>query len=330
MKNIFLNLLLIASITSLVILSGCNKNRIVADFEVSETNVYKGRKIFFNDLSSNTPTEWSWDFGDGNTSTQGYPSHTYNSAGVYTVKLTVSNIDGSDTELKTDYITISLIGTAGAGLTDINGNTYTSIIIGEQEWMAENLKATTYPNGDAIPLVTDNTTWVDLADNNTDDAYCYYNNNASSEADTYGALYTYAAAIGDDWQKDNSTINIEGGQGVCPDGWHLPTSVEWEALEDYLGTNAGSKLADSADLWQDGALEQSADFGISGFDALPSGKRYYYNGSFINLGDYSSWWSSTADGSSKAYANYLYYSNVGVNRYGYDKSYGLSVRCVRD
>ena len=405
MKHIFLNLLLIASIASLVILSSCKDDSPpVAAFIASETSIGEGTSVSFTDQSTSTPTTWSWDFGDGNTSSNQNPSHTYNSVGVYTVELTATNAYGFDTETKTNYITVNSSapiavfiasetsideGTSiaftdqstntpttwdwtfgdgntssdqnpshtyssvgiytvkltvtndygydtetkrnyikvylhGLGLTDTDGNTYTSIIIGEKEWMAENLKVTHYPNGDAIPLLTDNIAWGNLADNNTDDAYCYFNNNASGEADVYGALYTYAAAIGDNWVRDNSD-----GQGVCPDGWHLPTYVEWEALEAYLGTNAGSKLAGNADLWQDGDLDQSEYFGASGFSALPSGNRIY-NGSFGLLGRGDYWWGAAESGSS-AHCCHLYYDSTGLSiSSGGGRSSGFSVRCVKD
>ncbi len=105
--------------------------------------------------------------------------------------------------------------------------------------MAEDLRVTHYPNGDPIPNVTDNTAWGNLGDNNTDDAYCFYNNDNTTD---YGALYTYAAAIGDNWARDNAD-----GQGVCPDGWHLPTVAEWQELVNYLGGSsvAGGKLKET-------------------------------------------------------------------------------------
>ena len=330
MKSKFFQLLLISSIASLAILSSCDNNSPVADFNVSETDVIKGTVIYFNDSSTNTPTTWYWDFGDGGTKIFENTSHAYDSVGVYTVKLTVSNIDGSDTKIKTDYIRVSLIGTAGAGLTDINGNTYTSVIIGEQEWMGENLNVTTYPNGDAIPLVTDNTAWGDLSYSNFHDAYCYYNNNASGEADIYGALYTYAAAIGYNWQKDNSTINAEGGQGVCPDGWHLPTSEEWDVLDAYFDENAGSKLAGNAELWEDGRLKESSDFGTSGFSALPGSYRSDYDGTFYGLGSNSWWWSATNRNSCNSDCRYINSGSLILSRSAYGKSLGLSVRCVKD
>jgi len=215
--------------------------------------------------------------------------------------------------------------TCGDPITDIDGNTYSTVEIGGQCWIGENLKVTHYPNGDAIPLVTDNTAWGNLANDNTSDAYSYYNNNANSEADTYGALYTYAAAIGDNWARDN----VEN-QGVCPDGWHLPTNAEWTTLTTYLGVAyGGSKLAGNAALWTDGNLDQSADFGTSGFSALPGGFRNDSGGTFNYLGYYGNWWGVLESGIS-AYGFHLGYLSTGVGGNYYNKSLGFSVRCVRD
>ena len=209
-------------------------------------------------------------------------------------------------------------------VTDYDGNTYNTVQIGTQVWMAENLKVTHYPHGDAIPLVIDNTAWKNLESNSTADAYCFYNNNNTTN---YGALYTYAAAIGDKWTRD-----LKENQGVCPDGWHLPTNTDWDVLNTYLGTNAGSKLAGNAALWKgtSSSLEQSADFGTSGFSALPSGYRYYLYGKFTSLGTFTHWWSATQLDYSKAYNRYLNYNNTDINSYNKGKSSGYSVRCIRD
>ena len=286
----------------------------VAAFTASKIEINEWDSITFNDQSTNTPTSWNWDFGDGNTSTTQNPTNTYNAEGSYTVILTVTNSSGTNTETKTDYITVSV------GVTDIDGNVYNALTIGTQVWMTENLKVTKYPNGNAIPLVTDNTTWGNLGNANTDDAYCYYDN-LNINRDTYGALYTYAAA------KD-----------ACPTGWHLPTDDEWKTLEkhhgmsqidvDYIGfrgVGIGTKLK-AENGWNDSG-NGTDDYG---FDGLPGGRRKA--GVFSMVGDHSTWWSSTEDKdiSSAAYYRGLHYSHNNVARGFYYKSSGYSVRCVRD
>ena len=219
-------------------------------------------------------------------------------------------------------------------ITDIDGNTYNTVLIGNQCWMKENLKVTHYPNGDAIPYITSVNAWVALNNNNTDDAYCYYNNNVNSE---YGALYTYAAAIGDNWERD-----IADGQGICPDGWHLPTDEEWKILEGtvdtqypvgdsewddtgYRGYDVGTHLKLNDGWYNNGNGDNS-----SGFTALPGGGRGL-DGSFYYSGQYGYWWSATEYSSYNAWSRYLDYSYANVYRGNYhNKSIGLSIRCTRD
>ena len=110
-------------------------------------------------------------------------------------------------------------------IADIDGNIYNTVIIGTQVWMKENLKATKLNDGTNILLETDNATWISL----TDPAYCWYNNDASSYKNTYGALYNW--------------FTVETGK-LCPTGWHVPSDAEWFTLIDFLGGEsvAGGKL----------------------------------------------------------------------------------------
>jgi uncharacterized protein (TIGR02145 family) len=232
-----------------------------------------------------------------------------------------------------DYITVStLVPTESSTVTfnfvsatDADGNNYATVTIGDQTWMAENLRVTTYPDGTAIPHVTDNTEWANLGDNNTDDAYSWYDNDEATNGETYGALYTYAAAIGDDWTHQNTA-----GQGVCLDGWHLPTDTEWAELEDYLTNNGHSSTEGTAlkaiSGWNSGG-NGTDDYG---FSALPGGYRYYAAGYSGNIGNYGYFWSATEYNAAYAWNLSLYYSYSGVNRSYINKSYGFSVRCLRD
>ena len=196
-------------------------------------------------------------------------------------------------------------------LTDIDGNSYKTIRIGDQVWMAENLKVTHYRNGDAIPNLTSGGDWA----NTSSDAYCAYDNN-ESYANTYGYLYNWFAVV----DKRN----------IAPEGWHVPTDDEWRELSNYLGSDDGSKLAGNADLWYNGGLEDNSEFGISGFTALPGGYRGYTNGSYSNVGNYGYFWSSTEYYSNNAWHRRLYCNSSDVRRYNYGKRSGFSVRCVRD
>ena len=208
-------------------------------------------------------------------------------------------------------------------VTDIDGNVYQTVQIGDQVWMAENLKVTHYRNGDAIPNVTSNSEWAGLSTG----AYCAYDDNESN-ADTYGYLYNWYA--------------IDDSRNIAPEGWHVPTDAEWKELEMQLGmsqseaddtgwrgTNEGSKLAGNAALWHNGDLENNTNFGTSGFNALPGGYRYY-GGYYGDMGYGGYFWSSTESGSDDAWSRTLGYGSSEVYRYYSYKPGGFSVCCLRD
>lgn len=209
-------------------------------------------------------------------------------------------------------------GNIGNTIMDIDGNVYEIITIGDQLWMAENLKVTHYRNGDEIP-----TGWPSY-----NGAYAVYNGDPS-HTDIYGNLYNWYA--------------VDDSRGVCPEGYHVPTDEEWTELESYLGmaeselydygyrgTDQGSQLAGNADLWVDGALENNENFGSSGFLALPGGYRYYGNGAYGDMGNGGYFWSASEGSSDGAWYRALYYFNSAVYRNVNNKRGGFSVRCVKD
>jgi len=237
------------------------------------------------------------------------------------------NVGSEHPDINTDFRfkIIADDGYTGGGGTcvDYDGNIYQTVIIGNQEWMAENLKVTHYRNGDAIPNVTDNGTWTSTSNG----AYCVYNNTPAN-ADTYGNLYNWYA--------------VDDSRNIAPEGWHVPTDEEIKELEMALGmsqseaddtgwrgTNEGSKLAGRADLWTNGALENNAEFDTSGFSFLPGGYRYFYNGDYSSISDYGYLWSSSESGSF-AWYRLLHFIYTDVYRTHYYKRYGFSVRCFRD
>jgi len=310
----------------------------VASFTTNLTFISPGSSVSFIDLSTKKPDTWLWDFGDGGTSTSQHISHTYLTAGSFSVSLTVANSYGSDSITKNACIAVSVGGVETGTVADYDGNWYNTVKIGEQFWMAENLKATHFMDGTEIPLVEENVNWFNL--DYGDKAYCYYDN-SSANSDTYGALYTWAAAMNG---ASTSDLNPSGVKGICPDGWHLPSDAEWIELEMFLGMSF--EQADAFG-WRgtDEGDKMKANFGwnnngngtnSSGFTALPAGNRL--GGTFDDLGETTRYWSTTE------YVNITHFafsrtldcnhSEVGWfncnHYYGFPKDFGLSVRCVKD
>ncbi len=213
----------------------------------------------------------------------------------------------------------------GMKVKDYDGNIYNGVKIGRQIWMVENLRTTHYADGTAISHITDNTAWANLSDNNTDKAYCYYDN-SSANADIYGALYTWAAVMNG---TASSTTNPSGVQGICPNGWHLPSALEWEELGLYLGGTwqAGPKLKEAGtNYWNPNPGASNS----SGFTALPGGKRAHDTGSFEQLGTHGYWWSSQEQTSAAAEVYYLESNTDILDNDNVHKSIGHSVRCIMD
>ena len=195
-------------------------------------------------------------------------------------------------------------------VTDADGNVYTAVTVGTQTWMVDNLRTTKYNDGTSIPLVTDNNQWKNL---NTA-AFCWYNNNAATYKDPYGALYNWFA--------------VNTGK-LCPTGWHVPTHAEWTILTEYLGGEvvAGGKLKESGILhWDSPNVDATNE---SGFSGLPGGGRQ--DGEFLFLGISGSWWSATESNADWAYERGLNYNSGSVFWVSFNpKTNGYSVRCLKD
>ncbi|MFZ4724629.1 MAG: FISUMP domain-containing protein [Paludibacter sp.] len=195
-------------------------------------------------------------------------------------------------------------------IVDIDGNVYNTVTIGNQIWMAENLKTTKYNDGTSIPLVTDAYLWSNL----TTPGYCWYNN-AIANKNIYGALYN--------WYAVNTAK-------LAPKGWHIPSDTEWTTLSTYLdGSIAGGKLKDaSTTYWtapNTGATNETS------FSALPGGIRGGNAGSFGDLTMNGYWWSSyTQNSISNAWFLSLLYNENFVYPGSFYKDNGISVRCVKD
>jgi uncharacterized protein (TIGR02145 family) len=212
---------------------------------------------------------------------------------------------------------------------DYDGNNYKVVKIDNKFWMTENLRVTHYPNGDAIPFVTSNSAWAALQANNTDDAMCYHSNNPNN-AETHGGLYTYAAAIADNWGRDNSDVNGDGGQGICPEGWHLVTKNEWEELETYVSNDGHSGVEGIALKATTGWEKDGNGTDNYGFSAISWGIRDRSEGTFVEPGWHGYWWCST--GGERDLADIFNLSNNQdiVEIASQNKSYGFSVRCMKN
>ena len=280
---------------SVVITDGSGGGAPTAGYSASPTSGTAPLTVNFTDQSTNNPTSYQWNFGDGDTSTLQNPSHTYNTNGTYTVTLTANNNYGSDTENKTNYIVVSSGGSTGTFTDSRDGQIYNIVEIGNQTWFAENLN-----------YQTANSWWFE---------------NSSSNGDIYGRLYTWDAALtacpngwhlpGDDEWK---TLEMQLGmsQSEADNSW-------------FRGTDEGEKMKSTSGWASNGNGTNS-----SGFSALPGGYRGT-NGNWNGASIDASWWSSTASGSSNyRYFRHLYYSENKVYRAGNDKETGIGVRCLKD
>lgn len=217
-----------------------------------------------------------------------------------------------------------------ATLTDIDGNVYNTVQIGQQCWMKENLRTTHYANGTSISLGSSTSTTT---------AYRYSPNNSSSNVSTYGYLYNWKAVMG---SSSSSNTNPSGVQGICPTGWHVPSDAEWTQLTNYVGSQTQYQCNNNSDNiakalasttgW-DGSTytcevgnNPSAN-NSTGFSALPAGRKgglYYYFGTFAYF------WSATEATNYNAWYRSLCYSSAYVSGSYDDGVNGFSVRCVRD
>jgi uncharacterized protein (TIGR02145 family) len=198
-------------------------------------------------------------------------------------------------------------------MTDQDSNTYKTVIIGTQTWMAENMRVTKYRNGDLIPNVTDNSAWTTL----TTGAYCSYGNTANKDdIATYGRLYNWYAA--------------SDSRNIAPAGWHVPSDAEWTTLITYLGGAivAEGKMKEAGHTHWAGPNTSATN--ESGFTALPSGYRVSSNGAFYNLGLFVGWWSSTAAGAAYAWNRSLNYGSDYCERAYTNNQFGFSVRLIKD
>lgn len=190
-------------------------------------------------------------------------------------------------------------------VTDIDGNVYKTIKIGNQEWMSENLSVTHYRNGDAIPHIRERDVWEMMQRG----GYCNYNKGNLS-----GMLYNWLA--------------VSDIRHLAPEGWHVPTDKEWKILETYLGGRklTGKKLmVSSLEHWNNPNKEANSE---SGFNAEPVGWRGS-QGSHMMMGENAAFWTASSLLFESWYRNIIT-GGSSITRLRCNKRFGLSVRCIRD
>ncbi len=208
----------------------------------------------------------------------------------------------------------------GTFVDERDGKTYRMVIIGTQVWMAQNLNFGTMIGGDRT-----------MRDDRLTTKYCY--NDKEANCDVYGGLYQ--------WDEAMQYTRIQGSQGICPEGWHVPSDVDWKKLEEFLGMSmlevnetgyrgggsyVGAKLKPRSSMWD---VNDAHEFPASGFNALPAGYRYAF-GTYYYIDEFGFFWTST-----EASDTYIWYRSLSskdsqVRRDYYYKTIGFSVRCIQD
>jgi len=293
---------------------------LVADFTADTTSGNNPLEVHLLDLSTGSPTQWEWDL-DNDGVVDAYeqnPEFTYTEPGLYAVSLIVSDGLTSDTLIKEGYIFID--GSSwqcGDSLFDNRDDqTYATVKIGGQCWMAENINIGTRIDG-----------IEEMTNNNIIEKYCYEDDPVNCE--TFGGLYQ--------WDEMMQYVKVTGAQGICPEGWHVASNDEWKVLEGMVdsqyaigdptwdqiswhGFDVGKKLKITTG-------NGSNEFGFS----VELGGDRYQSGWFSGKGNSSRYWSS----SEYPWSNLAYYRQFHSgfdNLYlrNVDKKYGFGVRCINN
>jgi len=200
------------------------------------------------------------------------------------------NFDPTNLDCIVNYELPSVVYSGPYGSLPYEGQTYKTVVIGTQTWMAENLN-------------------YDVSGSK-----CY--GNSSANCDKYGRLYDWPTAMGFETEQ----------RGVCPAGWHIPSDAEWNVMMTVIGGSsaAGARLK-AAKGWNKNGNGNDQ----FGFSALPGGYGSS-SGSFDDVGYLGSWWSATEGNAGNAYSRGMYYNNSIVGRDIIDKSFLRSVRCIQD
>ncbi len=259
----------------------------------------------------------------------------------YYVRAYATNVVGTSYGEQLEFTTLNDDDDDFGTVVDHDGNEYNTVIIGIQEWMASNLRVTTYNNGDPIPTGLDNSSWQ----NATSGAYAVYPHSDITGLDSdddvldaYGALYNWHA--------------VNDARGICPDGWHVPSDAEWTQLTTYLvdndddisDSNTGNALKSCRQVnsplggdcattvhprWNSHTVHHGTD--DYAFGVLPAGARMGFNGTFAMVGEHAFFWTSSEGAwEGNAELRDFGFSYGDVHDYGMFYTEGNSIRCVRN
>lgn len=211
------------------------------------------------------------------------------------------------------FSTLFIINYGRAQITDINGQTYKTVVIGSQTWMAENLNVDKFRNGDLIQEAKTIEEWQ-LAGENKQPVWCYYDFDSTNGV-THGKLYNWYA--------------INDSRGLAPKKYHIPSIDEWHTLANYLGGDsiAGQKMKSNT-----GWASNDSSFGTSSFNALPSGCNFNDSeDSFLGLGLDAYFWSNTQSGLYNVFSHSILSHKQSLDIFAFTfKDWGLSVRCIKN
>jgi uncharacterized protein (TIGR02145 family) len=234
-------------------------------------------------------------------------------------------------------IEIKMLPNAG-NITDVDGNVYQTVKLGNQVWTVNNLRVTRFNDGTPIPLIP--SAVVDWMDSTTA-GYCFYGNTTDTGIiKKFGALYNWYA------------VDPANNKKIAPAGWHVATDADWDILQNYLiengfnwdGTTTGNKIAKSLESrtdWMDyspvdeptgGAIvDDLSKNNTSGFSALPGGNRSMDSENYSKINFLGYWWAATEIDTQNALGRMLYYGvNEGLAKYGTTKKECISVRLIRE
>jgi uncharacterized protein (TIGR02145 family) len=291
---------------------------IVGDAYIAEKGVCWSTSPNPTTANSKKITDWPYSWSEFGCDITGLlPGTTY-----FARAYAINNIG---TAYSSNQVSFTTISTSHEGITfnpnltygsvsDKDGNIYKTIQIGNQTWMAENLRTSKYNDNTNIPFVTNYTDWNILAT----PGFSWYENNASIYKNSFGALYNWFA--------------VNTGK-LCPIGWHVPNDTEWSTLSTNLGGEniAGGNLKETGNNhWQS---PNAGATNAAGFTALPGGSlNFNWEGEtayFSDMGYYGIWWSTSEYDNVEAMYHYLYNGSILAESYSDAKQTGNSVRCIK-